>query len=333
MKKETSNATRKQIVDAHLRGNDNKQISEVLNLKQTTIHEIIKVYTREGRIDKKLRGGERNKKINEVETERIQEWIDEDCSITLARIKERLFEEFNLTVSVQTISKCISNFNYSFKRTQIHPARRNDEASLNARQTYANLFIRYLTATEEQTFVFIDEVGFCATMRSKYGRSQIGTSPIHVPATIRSRNVSVCCAITKEKALLFKAQTTAFNTGFFKDFLIELFQVFEHQGVQRATLILDNVAFHKSQQIQGLFENMPHELLFLPPYSPFLNPIENWFSKWKQYVRQQRPANEENLLLLIERGLETLTRSDCNNYFRHMLSYLPRCQAREPISD
>ena len=173
MGKETSDATRKHIIEAYLRGSDKKKISDVLGVKETTIHEIIRVYTRENRIEKKLRGGVRNQKISEIQRVKIQEWIDDNCSITLANIKERLFEEFNITVSVQTVSKCIADFNYSFKRTQIQPARRNDEENLDARQSYANQFIGYLTATEERTFVFIDEVGFCATMRRKYGRSRL----------------------------------------------------------------------------------------------------------------------------------------------------------------
>ena len=54
---------------------------------------------------------------------------------------------------------------------------------------------------------------------------------------------------------------------------------------------MDNVAFHKNKEVKAIAEAKRHIIIFLPPYSPFLNPIENMFSKWKQVIRAKRPAN------------------------------------------
>jgi transposase len=72
---------------------------------------------------------------------------------------------------------------------------------------------------------------------------------------------------------------------------------------------------------------------FLPPYSPFLNPIENMFSQWKEGVRKINPQNEAQLLEYIDKKFEYITGIHCRNYYNHMLSYIPRCRDGEEIYD
>ncbi|KAI5150631.1 hypothetical protein ENBRE01_1609 [Enteropsectra breve] len=64
-------------------------------------------------------------------------------------------------------------------------------------------------------------------------------------------------------------------------------------------------------------------ILYLPPYSPFLNPIENMFSKWKQFIRARNPVSEEILLELIDQGAILTLNEDCAGYFKYMPRFLP----------
>jgi transposase len=57
-------------------------------------------------------------------------------------------------------------------------------------------------------------------------------------------------------------------------------------------VILYNVPFHRSSTVSDLFNARGHRLVTLPPYSPFLNPIENAFSKCENFVRSATPQNE-----------------------------------------
>ena len=49
---------------------------------------------------------------------------------------------------------------------------------------------------------------------------------------------------------------------------------------------MDNVSFHKSKRIKELVESTSNKLLFIPPYSPDFNPIEEVFSEMKAYIRR-----------------------------------------------
>jgi transposase len=62
---------------------------------------------------------------------------------------------------------------------------------------------------------------------------------------------------------------------------MSLFNSLTSETSEPCVFVMDNVAFHKTAEIRSIFENSMHEIVFLPPYSLFLNPIENIFSKWK----------------------------------------------------
>ena len=94
---------------------------------------------------------------------------------------------------------------------------------------------------------------------------------------------------------------------------------------------MDNVPFHKSTSIRQFIENLGNRLLLLPPYSPFLNLIENMFSKWKQHIRQARPENEAVLFKLIEDGSRLIKPSDCASHYKHMITFLTMCINKQEI--
>ena len=64
-------------------------------------------------------------------------------------------------------------------------------------------------------------------------------------------------------------------------------------------------------------ENRGNKIMFLSPYSPFLNPIENMFSKWKQSIRQRKPNDETEPFAMLDDVENVITPSDCASYFRH----------------
>ena len=85
---------------------------------------------------------------------------------------------------------------------------------------------------------------------------------------------------------------------------------------------MDNVRFHKCDNILTAFHEKGHQIEFLPPYSPFLNPIEKLFAKWKNYVKRQNCMNEEQLMQSVDLGFKEITQSDCEGWYRNMKKYV-----------
>ena len=112
-------------------------------------------------------------------------------------------------------------------------------------------------------------------------------------------------------------------------------------------MIMDNAPCHKN----AASPNPAHVVKFLPPHSPFLNPIENSFSAWKSVVKNKLSSEEIQRILqadndhqetkaarrrriLTEVGTEaiaTITAEKCQAWYRHSMTYLPKCQGLEDV--
>ncbi len=82
-------------------------------------------------------------------------------------------------------------------------------------------------------------------------------------------------------------------------------------------VIMDNLSSHKRQRTRELIESTGAELVFLPPYSPDLNPIEMVFSKIKQKLRTLACRTQAILWRSMQSVLDTITPADASNCFRH----------------
>ena len=304
-----------------------------MKIKRNTIESILGNYNETGKVSVKKRGGENKKVLSEEEQNTIKSWVDEDCTITLAQLVQKCANELQKKVSQSTINRVLDGFTYTLKNVHTQPERRNNPNTINSRLDYANQFMNHLTRIRDKNFIFIDEVGFKVTMRAKRGRSKIGKRAVQTIPCSRTRNISVCCAMTCERVMKYQVQTTPFNGVYFGQFLDQVIQQIQDDGINEAVFVIDNVSFHKSDAIKNKIREAGHELLFLPPYSPFLNPIENMFSKWKQYVKQQKARSENELMEHINVGLQTITSDNCLKFYQHMMSYIPRCLAKETITD
>ncbi len=82
-------------------------------------------------------------------------------------------------------------------------------------------------------------------------------------------------------------------------------------------VVMDNLTTHKGDRVRELIEECGCELLYLPPYSPDLNPIEEAFSKIKGILRKAEARSREALIEAMGRALEAITPQDAEGFFRH----------------
>lgn len=82
-------------------------------------------------------------------------------------------------------------------------------------------------------------------------------------------------------------------------------------------VIMDNLSSHKRARTRELIESAGAHLLFLPPYSPDLNPIEMVFAKIKQLLRSLAKRTVKSLWRAMQSVLDQITPTDATNCFRH----------------
>ena len=82
-------------------------------------------------------------------------------------------------------------------------------------------------------------------------------------------------------------------------------------------VVMDNLSSHRGGKVRELIEGKGCELLYLPPYSPDLNPIEEAFAKLKALLRKAGARTREALIEAMGRALEAVTAQDACGFFEH----------------
>ena len=82
-------------------------------------------------------------------------------------------------------------------------------------------------------------------------------------------------------------------------------------------VILDNLSSHKSEKAKAILKERGAWFLFLPPYSPDLNPIEQFFAKLKHYLRAAQRRTQATLSDAVADILGLITPQECSNYLAH----------------
>lgn len=185
-------------------------------------------------------------------------------------------------------------------------------------------------------FIYIDEAGFNLTKARRRGRNIIGhRAIINVPGQ-RGGNITLCAAISQHGVLLRHAKMGPYNTPHILAFLDRLHHIVTagnemHQ--MQYTVIWDNVSFHRSALVQNWFQHHPQlTVLYLPPYSPFLNPMEEFFSAWRWKVYDLQPQAQVPLIQAMEDACDQVDAAAVQGWIRHSRRFFPRCLANEDIA-
>lgn len=96
-------------------------------------------------------------------------------------------------------------------------------------------------------------------------------------------------------------------------------------------VVMDNLSAHKVSGVRELLHAAGAELLYLPPYSPDLNPIEKAWAKLKQVLRSRKARTAAALELAVTQALPCITPDNARSWFRHRgIDYTPLMKCSSP---
>ncbi|KAL0149334.1 hypothetical protein M9458_055372 [Cirrhinus mrigala] len=179
------------------------------------------------------------------------------------------------------------------------------------------------------------QAGFNLSKTRRRGRNIIGhRAIINVPGQ-RGGNITMCEAISQNGVVHHHATIGPYNTAHIIAFLDTLHDMLTVQRPEhtRYVIIWDNVSFHRAALVRNWFTDHPSFMAFnLPPYSPFLNPIEEFFSAWRWKVYDRHPHQQVALLQAMEEACGDIDQALCQAWIRHSRRYFPRCLGLEDIA-
>ena len=117
--------------------------------------------------------------------------------------------------------------------------------------------------------------------------------------------------------MLFRSGTTVDGAIDGETFTAFCQQVLVPKLARGDLVVMDNLAVHKVAGVREAIQAAGAKAVYLPPYSPDLNPIEMAFSKLKQLMRSAKHRTEGALWTDMQRMLQRITTDDANGYFRH----------------
>ena len=130
------------------------------------------------------------------------------------------------------------------------------------------------------------------------------------------RNTTLISAIGPERVVGSLVVEGAADTNVFATYLERILLPELSAG---DVIVLDNLNVHRSPRVRNLCEAAGVRLLFLPPYSPDLNPIERMFSKLKTALRRLAARTADDLLNAFATALASITADDIRHWFESAL--------------
>lgn len=332
-RKNISNEDRKRIIDKAIQGNSSMSIANDLTLNYKSVNRIVNNYLKNGVYEIQVRGGDRRSKLNANQKQEIISWVNENALLTLKDLSDKCESNLQIKVSISTIDRVLKTFHYTLKNIIAVPERRNCDLTIAKRALYAQEFRHLESQIEDKNLIFLDEVGFSLVTRPKRGRALKGVSPYVTVAAARSRNISVIAAMNKYGMIYHKINNHPVTGEDFKNWIIELKRLCIEIGITNPHFILDNARIHHYNGLNNILSDLNIQLVFLAPYSPFLNPIENIFSIWKNLVIRKEAQNERELIEYINSCFEEITQEHCDGCYRKMLSYVQKSERNEIIME
>jgi transposase len=176
---------------------------------------------------------------------------------------------------------------------------------------------------DARRLVFVDESGFNTSMTRLRARAPKGKRAYGKVPRNRGKNTTLIAAITLEGAMGQSMTIEGATDALAFEAYVEHFLAPSLSEGQ--VVVLDGLGAHRTQRVRELVEARGADLLFLPSYSPDLNPIEEAFSKIKHLVRKAGARVREALAEAIARALAAVTIEDAASWFFHA-GYRPQDQ-------
>ena len=167
---------------------------------------------------------------------------------------------------------------------------------------------------DARSVVFVDEMGTYISLSPLYGWSRKGERATCSVPRNRGKNTTLLASMSVEGMGPSLAVEGATNREVFETYVERILV----PTLRRAqVVVMDNLTAHKGERVRELIEDQGCELVYLPPYSPDFNPIEEAFSKIKGLMRKAEARSREALLEAMGKAISALSAEDARGFFEH----------------
>ena len=298
---------RKRIVEAVQSGSAARAAARRFGVSASSAITLVGRWRRTGDYGPGQVGGQKRRKLA-GHVDWLHDVMTSEPDITLRELQERLAGK-GIKISCQSINDTLHALGYRYKKTA-HAAEQ-ERADVAAKRRLWRNWQHWLRTGR---LVFVDETGARTNMARLRGRSLKGQ---RLHAAIPWGHWKTTTFVAGLRTTGFIAPMVldgAMNGAAFKAYVEQMLAPSLSPG---DIVIMDNLSSHKVAGVRKAIKAAGAFLLYLPPYSPDLNPIELAFSKLKALLRKAAARSVEDLWRIIGKLLDDFSPQECINFFRH----------------
>jgi transposase len=301
-----SNDLRKRILEAV----DNKEgsrrkLAARFKVNTSTITKLLQLRRETGSFEPRPHGGGVTPILDQDALERLRGLVEETPDDTLETLRQKM----GISGSRMIICRALQKLDLPLKKKTPHASKRDTPEVQEERREFG----QEVESIEPKRLVFVDETGVTTAMTPAYGRAPKGER-VEVSSPASWESVPVIAAMGLDGVRAPLAFPGALNAATFQSYVEQVLVPALHRG---DVVVFDNLSSHLGPAVFKAIERAGAVVMPLPPYSPDFNPIEEMFSKFKEFLRRVGARAKEHLYDAIGEGLREVTPGDILGWFRH----------------
>ena len=281
-----------------------REIARRFRVSLTFVFRLLRRRRDAGTLNPKPHSGGPTPTLRPDDQQRLHQLIREQPDATL----EQLRQLGGFTCSLTTLWRALRRRDLTRKKKTLHA----DERDRPEVQKKRRSFRRKVKKIEPERLVFVDETGVTTAMTPAYAWAPRGERAYaSAPGSWESVTLTAALGLDGVRApLVFPGST---NAATFQTYVEEVLVPTLHEG---DVVVFDNLSAHVSPVVVEAIERAGASVLPLPPYSPDYTPIEEMYSKVKEFLRRVAARVRGDLYDAIGEALKEVTPQDILGWFK-----------------
>ncbi|GBE82415.1 hypothetical protein SCP_0407990 [Sparassis crispa] len=274
------------IVTWRQEGKPIREIAELAGCSERTVSTILSLYRDYGIVSNpnaRLRG--RPHALDTGDVNYLSALLQANPVLYLDELQEQLIHSHGTDASIATLSRALRHLSLTLKKITKEAAERDDLLRATWIGEYGDIPMEYFIWLDESS---VDDV----TNQRRRGWSGIGRACVWREMFIRGQRYSVLSALSIDGIIALDIFEGSVNKERFIKFVEEELapKLTPYPG-PRSVVVMDNCAIHHDEEVrQIVVDDCGAKLIYLPPYSPNMNPIEQAFFSIKAWLRRHEAA-------------------------------------------
>lgn len=232
-------------------------------------------------------GGGRKRRISPSMLDALREYLQKKPGSYQYEMKDFLQKEFEVPVTTSSIGRALASMGWTKKKIRRVAKGRNADL----RDTY----LYNISKFSPEHFVFVDESGCDRRAGARRtGWAPLGETPTEVAPFQREQRYQILPAYAVDGIILARVFQGSTDSTVFEDFIEQLLPLCGRWPQPKSVLVMDNATIHRMERISQMCHDAGVKLIYLPPYSPDLNPIEEFFAELKGFIKRNWHIYEGN---------------------------------------